>query len=304
MMKIAILGAGAMGSLFGGYLAKSNNQVYLIDINEGHVEAINTKGLIIRRQDDELIINDIKATTKPNELGEVDLLIVFVKSTVTKQAMEGVKEIISDKTIIMTLQNGIGNIEKIKEVMPENKIFAGTTSNGSTMVECGIVYHAGKGKTTIGDINGLISDELKGINDIFNSVGIETSITDNPIGLIWDKLLVNIGINALTAVTGFKNGMLLDYDESERILELSVKEALAVANKLGIKLNISDPIEHTKEICRITKDNTSSMLQDVINNKTTEIDMINGAIVQYGESLGVITPINLMLRNLVKLKSM
>lgn len=302
-MKIAVLGAGAMGCLYGGYLAESDNDIYLIDIVKDHVDRINNDGLIIESADGERCFRNIKATTDPGSIGYVDILIVFVKSTLTEKAMNSVKNIINNQTIIITLQNGIGNIDKIRNVVDSNKIIAGTTSNGSTLKDLGKVYHAGKGKTTIGELDGSMTKEIIMLNELFNNVGLDTNITNNPIGLIWDKLLVNVGINALTAITGLKNGMLVMYRESEEILEESVLEAMKVAEKMNIELTIEDPIGHTKDICRLTKENTSSMLQDVLKGKKTEIDMINGAIVTYGKELGVATPINKMLTNLVKLKN-
>ena len=121
-------------------------------------------------------------------------------------------------------------------------------------------------------------------------------------GLIWDKLLVNIGINALTAITGLKNGQLIEYKETEWILEEAVKEAFEISKAKEIKLNFQDPVAHTKEVCKATAENKASMLQDVTNKRKTEIKMINGAIVDEGEKYGINTPINKILTNLILIK--
>ena len=124
-------------------------------------------------------------------------------------------------------------------------------------------------------------------------------MVDNVLGFIWDKLIVNIGINALTALTGLKNGQLIEFKETEELLELAVLEAVEVAKKEGIKLNHADFVAYTKKVCGLTAENRASMLQDVSNKRKTEIEVINGAIVREGERLGIPTPVNKVLVNLV-----
>ncbi len=301
-MKIAVLGAGAMGSLYGGLLAEGNNEVWLIDIWKEHVERINKEGLKIEGKSGERIVEKIKATINPKEIGVVDLVLVFVKSTITDKALEGAKTIIGKDTLILTLQNGLGNIEKIATVVGEENIIAGTTAHGATMLSQGKIFHAGIGTTIIGEINGVKSDRVNRLKKMFDKSRIETIITDNVLGLIWDKLLVNIGINALTAITELKNGKMVEFVETEELLELAVSEGEEVAKAKGIKLISEEPVKHTKEICKLTAQNKSSMLQDIINKRKTEIDMINGAIVREGRKHNINTPINLTLTNLIKIK--
>lgn len=301
-MRIAVLGSGAMGSLYGGLLSEGNNEVWLLDIWKEHVKRINKEGLKIEGKSGNRIVENIRATVDPNEIGIVDLLLIFVKSTITDKALEGAKNIIGESTLILTLQNGLGNIEKIESVVGKENIIAGTTSHGATMLSPGKILHAGIGTTIIGEINGLKSDRVKRLKEIFDESKIETIVTDNVIGLIWDKLLVNVGINAVTALTELRNGRIVEFIETEEILELAVGEGEKVAKAKGIKLINQEPIEHTKQICRLTAQNKSSMLQDIINKRKTEIDMINGAIVREGKKHNINTPINLILTNLIKVK--
>ena len=135
---------------------------------------------------------------------------------------------------------------------------------------------------------------------VFNEAGLETTVSNNVLGLVWDKLLINVGINALTGITRVENGRLLDYPEIEQLLELAVGEALKVAESKGIKLSFADPVGHTKDVCKATAANKSSMLQDVLKGNKTEIEMINGAIVNEGNSMGIDTPVNLVLTNIIK----
>lgn len=301
-MKIAIIGSGAMGSLYGGILAEEGHEVYFIDVFEEHINRVNEKGLCIVEKGVERYIKNIKATTNAEEVGIVDLAIVFVKSTITDLAVGQNKAVIGEHTIILTLQNGIGNIEKINKYVGKDQIIAGTSANGASMIEPGKINHAGNGGTVIGEINGQITDRIMKLKEMLDTEKLgPCEVSDNVMGLIWDKLLVNVGINPLTAITGLKNGELLEYKETEEILENLVNEGVQVAKALGIKLKYTGP-DHCKNVCRATSENTSSMLADVMNKRKTEIMNINGAIVREGKKLGIPTPVNEVMTNLILLK--
>lgn len=299
-LKVAVVGAGAMGSLFGGSLAASGHEVWLIDVWKEHVEAINKNGLTIEEVGGrERLIKDIKATTDPREVGTVDLVLVFVKSALTEEAARGALPLFGGSTTAITLQNGLGNVEKIASVVGEERVTAGVTSHGSTMLGPGKIRHAGVGETLVGELDGRITDRIRRIADALNSAGIEAKVTENIQGAIWGKLIVNVGINPLTALTGLLNGQLLDFKETQELLEMVVEEAAEVAKKKGIRLTYDDPVSHVKEVCRLTAANKSSMLQDVMNKRRTEIDVINGAIVKEGEKVGISTPANKVVTNLI-----
>lgn len=300
-MKIAILGAGAMGSLYGGMLAEGGNEVWLVDVWQDHVDKINQEGLYIKGISGNRVIKNIKATSNSSDVKKVDLVVIFVKSTITDIAVSTNKILFRHHPMVLTLQNGLGNIEKISTVVGKSNILAGITAHGSTMLAPGKINHAGIGETYLGELDGSISPRIQEIYNVFNESNLKTTLSHNVLGLIWDKLLVNVGINALTAITGLKNGELVKFQEAEELLKLAVKEAMAVANAKGIQLSYNDPINHTKKVCKATATNHSSMLQDILNKRKTEIDMINGAIVKEGNLLGISTPINKTLTNLVSL---
>ncbi len=300
-MKIAIIGAGAMGCLYGGKLSQSKeNQVYLLDIWKEHIDAINKNGLIIEEDGETLIFPDVKASLNSSEIGEADLAIVFVKSTLTKTAVHEAQEIFGEETLVLTLQNGLGNIDLLGEEVGLLNVIGGTTAHGAYMKGPGQICHAGFGKTIIGELDGRKTKRIEEIAENFKGVDLETEISDNILGLIWDKLIVNVGINSLTAITGLHNGELLDYPELLDIMKLATDEAVAVAKSKNIQLSDYDPYTHTLEICKNTANNKSSMLQDVMNKRRTEIDMINGGILREGEKQGIPTPVNRVLTNLIK----
>lgn len=301
-MKTVFLGSGAMGCLYGGLLAEAGFDVTLVDVWKEHMDAVNERGLSIQAAGEERIIKNIRGTTDPAAAGKADLIVVFVKSTATSEAMKGAMSLVGPDTAVLTLQNGLGNVEKLAAVAGSERVVAGITGHGSTLLGPGKIRHAGQGDTIIGEPDGTISERLQKIGAMFEQAKIPTRLSNNVIGLIWGKLLVNVGINALTAMTGLRNGRMTEVPEAEELLIAAVKEGMAVAAAAGITLETDDPVEYTKKVARMTGPNRSSMLQDVMNKRLTEIDVINGAIVDEGKRLGVTTPINLALTNLIRIR--
>lgn len=300
-MKIAIIGAGAMGSLFGGLLQEAGNEVHLIDVWKEHVDAINENGLRIEGISGDRTVR-LKAHNKASEAGSCELVIVFVKSTFTKAAISDSLSLIDENTAVLTLQNGLGNADILGEVVGPEKVIAGVTSFGSTLLGPGRVRHAGSGDTYIGALADMPDEKVEEVAAVLSRSGIKTFCSKDVMSLVWNKLIVNVGINALTALTGLLNGELLEYEETEELLELAVEEAMEVAKVKGIKFIHEDPVAHVKEVARLTAANKSSMLQDMLNKKKSEVDFISGAVVREGRKTGVETPVNIVLTNLVKLK--
>lgn len=298
-MKVAIVGAGAMGSLFAYLLSRPENDVWLVDIHQERVEKVRRDGLRIEGLSGQHRVQ-VKITTRPEEIGPVDLVIVFVKAYDTERATEDALPLIGDKTAVLTLQNGLGNVEVIGRIVGQERVVGGITSHGATVLGVGHVCHAGWGETIVGELTGCASPRLRNIVNLFNSAGIKTRITSDLEGLIWSKLLINVGINALTAITGFKNGQLLDFPETRELLSLAVEEAYRVALAEGVNIIYDDPVQKAESVCKATADNVSSMLQDVQNRKRTEVDFLNGVVVSRGEELGISTPVNRILALLVK----
>ncbi|MDR1621839.1 MAG: 2-dehydropantoate 2-reductase [Synergistaceae bacterium] len=302
--KAAILGSGAMGCLYGGILAEAGCEVVLIDVWKEHMDIVNASGLKIEGQSGDRVVKNIRAVTNPADAGQADVVIVFVKSMMTEQAMRGALCLVGDGTAVLTLQNGLGNVEKLCSVVEPWRVVAGTTGHGSTLVGPGHIRHAGVGDTVIGApaSGSKASDRVEALAALFNEAKLTTRVSANVMGLIWTKLIVNVGINALTAVTGLKNGRLVDLPETMELMKGAVEEACAVAEAKGIRFEVGDPLEHTVQIARRTAANRSSMLQDVTAKRPTEVSVINGAIVEEGGRLGIPTPVNAVLTNLVLTK--
>jgi 2-dehydropantoate 2-reductase len=242
----------------------------------------------------------IKVSVDPAEIGLADLAIVCVKSYDTKEAITRARPAIGNNTKVITLQNGIGNIEIISEVVGQEKVIGGVTNLGATLLGVGKVKYAGRGETVIGRIDAKIPVEMRSIRQLFNKANLETRISRDIKALLWSKLIINVGINALTAITHLHNGKLIEFEGTRRVLREAVTEAIRVAKRKRIKLIYDDPLAKVEAVCEATAGNVSSMLQDVLRKKRTEIDFINGVIVRQGQELGIPVPVNSLLVDLVK----
>lgn len=299
-MKIAIIGSGAMGSLFGGRLSLAGHDVILYDIYRAHVDAINTKGLLIEdAATGATTLTHPKASDDPAAVKGADVFIVFVKSTTTEKAAAQFKAFAAPHTIAITLQNGLGNEGILRKYFGDHGTAAGVTSQGATFLEPGKIRHAGKGPTHLGMADGDNS-RLEPLIAALDSAGFEAHVSADVTSMIWSKLIVNVGINALTALTGLPNGALGDYEELRAIMADVVAETQLVAAARGVTLTHTDPLATVLDVCRKTAANKSSMLQDILNKRETEIDFINGAIVREAAALGIAVPANQTLARLVK----
>ena len=297
-MKIAIVGAGAMGSLYGGLLREAGANVRLLDIWQAHVDAINERGLTIESEKGKRMVR-IPAVTQAEAIGAVDLAIIFVKSTVTEAAAETSAGLVGKTGMVLTLQNGLGNAEIIAGHIDGNRVLAGTTAQGATLLGPGVIRHAGTGLTRIGLWSGASPAAARPVCELFNAAGIETELIDDIKPLIWNKLLVNVGINAITALTGIKNGEILDREDTRALCRMAIEEAETLARALGIDV-MDNAVAHVFDIARATGTNRSSMGQDVDNRRLTEIRMINGKVAQLAGERGIPAPANFVLSALIE----
>jgi 2-dehydropantoate 2-reductase len=300
-MKIAIIGAGALGSLFGGLLSKSGEEVWLFDpLAKEHIAAINSAGLIIEEEGQEERIA-VKGTTRIEEIGEAELVALFAKAPFTEEAIKGALPAVGRSTQVLSLQNGLGIIDILEGYINRERLLRGVTAQGSTLLGPGRIRHAGRGPTHIGRLSKEgDGGRLQEIVEIFNCAGIETYIEQDIRRLVWRKLLINVGINALTAIFDVRNGALVADKDLNEIMHGAVCEALGVAQGCGLDFSLNEVIREVEEVCHLTAENISSMLQDVRRENMTEIDYINGAIVREGERSEIKTPLNRLLVRLVK----
>jgi len=287
-MNIIIFGAGAIGSLFGGILAKNNNVVLIGRKN--HVEQIRKKGLRIKGKTN-LNVKVLAFEKVEDILFSPDLIIISVKSYDAENAVNEIKKIISKNTFVLSLQNGLDNIEKIEKIVDKKKLFICITTHGSVFSKPGVIIHTGIGKTKIGSIEKNSSIEQK-IVDLFNKSGIKTNVSNNIMYNIWAKGVVNSSINPLTCFFKCKNGYILKNPILEKLMEQVCYESVGVANACGFNLIYEDTLNLTKEVISDTSENFSSMLQSIQKGSKTEIDNINGFIVKAGKQFGIDVTLN------------
>lgn len=298
-MKIVVAGPGAMGCLIAAYLSKSKNEVWLLDKDKARAQMLNEKQISVSGVSGSWQAK-VKVSASPQEVGAADVLLVCVKSYDTKELINHARPVIGAACSVLTLQNGIGNVEVISELLREQSVFAGITSQGANFRETGLLHHAGFGETIIGSPDGKLAAPLRELRSLFCEVGIPTRLSRDIKGALWSKLIINVGINALSAICRLRNGQLLDFEGTRTIMRQAVSEAARIAKRKRVKLQFDDPLAKVEAVASATAKNISSMLGDVLKKKRTEIDFINGVIIRQGQSLGIPTPVNGFLVDLVK----
>lgn len=286
-----------MGCLFAARLSKAGFHVTLLDYIPERAKQINEQGVVVEGVTGPYTV---KVPTVAGDLSSSpDLVLICVKSYKTRQASEAIQSTLPANVVVVTLQNGVGNAEILEHVFGKERMLCGVTSEGATLLGPGKIRHAGQGETIIGP-GGDPHSPAEKLVSAFVQAGFRAKAVDNVRDYIWGKLIINVGINALTAITRLKNGRLPEVPGTRLVLEEAVREAVAVAAAKDIQLPYPDPLGHVMEVCEATAGNMASMLQDVLKEKETEVDAINGAIVREGKALGIPTPVNLTLTSLVR----
>ncbi len=297
-MKICILGAGALGCAIGGVLTEAGHEVWLINRNAAQVDAMNSRGLILRDGAGVDRTVGVRAATTAQgvsmDSGAVDLVIVLVKSFHTGEAMQAATSLIGPQTVVMSLQNGLGHEDILADIVGRERVLAGKTYAGGSQLGPGHVLVGTIGKDThIGELDGRITARVQSIANTFNEAGLDTVVSANIMGTIWDKLLVNVATGAVSGISRLVYGELYQVSELEATGVAAVAEAMAVAKASGITLSITDPRQPwVKAGAGLPYDFKTSMLQSLEKGSITEIDFINGAVVRQGEKCGVPTPVN------------
>lgn len=299
-MNITILGAGSMGSLIGSYLAQKHD-VTLIDYFGKIVDHIKDNGISIIEQDNSSKHYKPNAYLSGTSDKPCDLLIIFVKDIATDNALKENKNIINDDTIVLTLQNGMGNDEIIKKYVDEKNILLGTTKHNAHTLEYGVIKHSGSGITHIGSLVGNYELAEK-IARILNEVGFETEASKSVNHLLWEKIFVNITINALTCILETTMDF-MNYDSPlDAAVSNVLKEAIEVAKADGEEFDYKTIKKQLYALTSTYIGGKASMEQDVELKRKTEIDFINGSIVRLGKKYGIPTPVNETIVSLVHSK--
>jgi len=300
-LKICVLGAGALGCAIGAALAEGGSDVWLLNRSKAHVDAMNAGGLTLAANGSERRV-PVQAATNAQGVGPVDLVIVLVKSFHTREAIAGAQALIGEHTVVLSLQNGLGHEDILAEAVGRHRVLAGKTYVGGVLLGPGRIISGTAGKHTyIGELDGSVTDRVRRIARVFNDAGLRTSVSDNIVGTMWDKLLVNVATGALSGITRLSYGELYAVPELKATALAAVGEAIDVARAAGVRLSIADPVQAWDRAAEgLPPDFKASMLQSLEKGSITEVDFINGAVVRGGIRLGVPTPVNAALVACIK----
>ncbi len=297
-MKIAVIGAGAMGCLYGGYLSQKN-QVVMIDAYAPQVEAIQKNGIVIEKLSGECKqYTNLSASVSGEYTQVVDLALLFVKSTFTEEALAENCKIFGENTIVMTLQNGAGNDRKMEQYASEHNIIIGTSKHNAINLGGGRTKHSAKGTTTIGSNHGA-EDTLAVVQALFQQAGFEIEIAADIQRIIWSKLFVNLSVNTFTALIETPIGYMVQDKYAWDFAKRLIYEAVEVAEADGTYFDRREVLEMVHKVCEDAGQGYSSMYQDRQKRVKMEIDAINGAIVEQAKQYGVPTPYNSIIVDLI-----
>src|SRR5882762_1755459 len=289
-MRIYMIGAGAMGSVYGGLLKRADHDVTLIDPRADHVGVIVREGLTIEGVRGRHVIR-LPAQTSHAGLPPADLVIIFTDANSTKEAARTAAQVLRRDGFALTLQNGIGNVEAMAAELGETRVVAGVSMNSAANPEPGRAQYTNAGMTSIGELDGRNTRRIGEVARMLNDAEIETTVIADPMAYIWGKFVLNCAINPLTAVTGLRGGEIYRTPGVNALQDRIIDEILMVVEHKGIRISEPDPRKKIKEHCRV-RYNRPSMMQHVEQGRRTEIDSLNGALVREAKALGIAVPYN------------
>jgi 2-dehydropantoate 2-reductase len=282
-----------MGSLFAAHLARGSGETWACDKWREHVEAIKARGLRVVQGHSERSVA-LKATSDPTEPGIADVLIVFVKYNQTREALSVARPMVGPRTVLVTLQNGLGNVELLREAFPANRIFYGFTTLTSELLGAGTIEasYAGRGETCLWPVDGRADSEAEALRAMLEEGGIHATLAAEIDLMIWKKLIVNCCLNTLCAITGLSVGQLCAKPESWPTLDALADEIIGVAARKGIALGREPGHQFLRSVAEEARNHLPSMLVDVRHRRQTEIECLNGAVLREAARLGIDAPVN------------
>jgi len=305
-LRVGVIGPGAMGCLFGGLLALAGHEVWMLCRRTDQAGLLERQGVVVERDGVERRAA-VRARADPRQAAPLDFALVLVKSHATTAAARTLLPALGPISWVLTLQNGLGNAEALAAVLGRERLLAGVTAQGATLLGPGRVRHAGFGPNAVTDVSsssrqaaaGGATERARWAAEVLSSAGLPTEVADDLAPLVWGKLVANSAINPLTALTGRSNGELLDAPVGLLFDDLA-HETAAVAEAAGVRLSFDDAAAHARAVARATAANRSSMLQDVELGRPTEIGALNEAVAAEGARLGVPTPLNRAISALIR----
>lgn len=297
MIRIALLGTGAMGTLFGVRLSRVA-EVWMLGTWVEALAAVRAHGLRWMTPAGEEVAH-VAVAGNPEEVPPCDLALILVKAYQTERAARWAQRVLRPDGVALTLQNGLGPFEILQGILGPARALQGVTTLGATLIAPGQARWGGDGPIWLGGTAGNTT-WISRIRTLFEQAGFQVELREDLRGIIWGKLVANTAINPLTALFDIPNGVLLERPDLWGLAQQVALETAAVARAQGIALPFPDPVGFVAEVCRRTAANSSSMRQDLRRGRPTEIDALNGAVAAVGRRVGIPTPLNEALWRWVK----
>lgn len=291
-MDVVVAGAGAMGCLYGGLLSLDGHEVLLLDDWQEHVEAINRDGLILERADGVVTAHPAAASTPPQDRG-ADLVLLFSKSYDTPHWAERAEPLVTADTLLLSLQNGYGNAQVLADRFASDQVLLGVSYQAARILAPGRVLQSASGESVLGPLRPGAHDRGKVVANVLDAAGLPARYEADVHATVWAKLLVNVGVNAVAALTRMSCGELVADPQAWTAIRTLTVEAVAVAEAEGVRLDAEQTVAHIRATLEAAgRDSRPSTLQDIERGRRTEIDALNAAVVRLGEHHGVPTPAN------------
>jgi 2-dehydropantoate 2-reductase len=302
-MKIAIIGTGAMGSVYAGILGDGGNEVWAVDVWVEHVQAMRTQGLTVEGASGSRTVR-IQATSDPADVGICDLVVISTKATDVEAAAVAAKPLLGPDTVVLPIQNGLGSADRIAAILGEEQVAIGVAGGfGASIVRPGHVHHNGWELIRLGERHGLATERVRRVAKTWADAGFRVQVYDDVDQLIWEKLICNVCFSGTCAILERTIGDVLDDPSAWEVASGCAREAYIVARARGISLTFDDPVAYTRAFGEKIRDARPSMLLDLIAGRPCEIDVINGAIPPAARELGLTAPVNETVTALVKAKN-
>lgn len=300
-MKIAIVGTGAMGSVYAGLLGRAGHEVWAIDTWQEHVDAIDRDGLSVSGASGTYVVPGLHTGYKPDDAGHCDLWVIGTKASAVEEVAARIAPLLRPDDVVMAFQNGLGAGERVARQVPEQQVVVGIAEGfGSSIPAPGRVHHHGMRLIRIGEMRGGLSERVQRIETTWRDAGFNVKAFADIDRMVWQKFLCNVTLSAPTAAFDVTVGELMANAESWAIALGCTMEAWRVGQARGVRFGFDDPIRYVTEFASTIPDASPSMRLDHLAGRPAEVDVINGAVIDLGQELGIETPYNATLCALLR----
>ena len=301
-MKIAIVGTGAMGSVYAALFASAGHEIWAVDRWREHIDAIRARGLRLEGASGDRTVK-MNATTDAREAGTCDLVILATKAMHVAQAAEAAKSLLGSETAVLSIQNGLGGPDTAANILGRERVMVGVVGGfGASMKAPGHAHHNGWELVRLGEFGGPITPRLKNVEAVWSGAGFRVKVFDDIDQLVWEKLICNSAYSGPCGIAERTTGEVMEDADLSAVSAACATEAFAVARAKGVKLGFTDPVAYVRDFGSKIPHARPSVLLDLLAGRKSEIDVINGSIPRVGKDLGVAAPVNAAVTALVRAK--